>query len=107
MSRLKRLKTTPDFSDVPVIVITNEDCFEFYTDFKEKDLTIDLLLSRPITISAISDGVTRLLKNILKKKKNVSHRNKLKPSGRQQKLLQRRQPTQDRIFSLSTTIKMS
>lgn len=107
VSRLKRLKTTPDFSDVPVIVITNEDCFEFYTDFKEKDLTIDLLLSRPITISAISDGVTRLLKSILKKKKNVSHRNKLKPSGRQQKLLQRRQPTQDRIFSLSTTIKMS
>ena len=74
---------------------------------KEKDLTIDLLLSRPITISAISDGVTRLLKSILKKKKNVSHRNKLKLSGRQQKLLQRRQLKQDRIFSLSTTIKMS
>lgn len=72
MSRLKRLKTTPDFSDVPVIVITNEDCFEFYTDFKEKDLTIDLLLSRPITISAISDGVTRLLKSIEEEKERIA-----------------------------------
>lgn len=72
VSRLKRLKTTPDFSDVPVIVITNEDCYEFYTDVKEKNMTIDLLMSRPITISAISDGVTRLLKSIEEEKERIA-----------------------------------
>lgn len=72
IARLKRMKNTKEFSEVPVIVITNEDCFDFYFDAKEKEQVIDLLMSRPITITAITDGITRLLKSIEEEKERIA-----------------------------------
>lgn len=71
-ARIKRMKTTADMKDVPVIVITNEDCYDFYFDTKLKERTIDLLLSRPITISAITDATLKLLKEIEEEKERIA-----------------------------------
>lgn len=72
MSQIKRLKTNEEYGNVPVIVITNEDCFELYTSENENEKIIDLILSRPITISAISDKINRLLRNIEEEKERIA-----------------------------------
>lgn len=68
MSQLKRLKSHEEFGGVPVVVITNEDCFEHYKDEK----VIDLLLSRPITISAISEKISILINDIEEQKERIA-----------------------------------
>lgn len=72
MSQIKRLKTNEEYGNVPVIVVTNEDCFELYTSENENEKIIDLILSRPITISAISDKINRLLRNIEEEKERIA-----------------------------------
>lgn len=72
MSQIKRLKTNEEYGNVPVIVVTNEDCFELYTSENENEKIIELILSRPITISAISDKINRLLRNIEEEKERIA-----------------------------------
>lgn len=56
LSQIKRLKTNPIFCKVPVVMITDEDCFEYFSnENKYNNNVIDVILSRPITISAICD----------------------------------------------------
>lgn len=64
MSQIKRLKSNKIFCTVPVIMVTNEDCYEFYTSENEYEHTVDMILSRPITISVISDKIIKLLRSI-------------------------------------------
>lgn len=71
MSQIKRLKTHEDFGSVPVVIITNEDCFDMYSTENEK--LIDLILSRPITISAISDKINRMFRSIEEEKERIAN----------------------------------
>ena len=64
MALIKRLKTNEVYGSVPVILITDEDCYDFYSDENEKEHFIDLILSRPIKISAICENITKLLRSI-------------------------------------------
>lgn len=72
MSQIKRLKASEDFGSIPVIVITNEDCFETFSNENDNLGIIDLLLSRPITISAICDKIIRLFRNIEEEKERIA-----------------------------------
>ncbi|MGN0638121.1 MAG: response regulator [Huintestinicola sp.] len=72
MSQIKRLKTHEEYGSVPVVVITNEDCFEMYSAENENEKLIDLILSRPITISAICDKINRLFRNIEEEKERIA-----------------------------------
>ena len=73
ISQIKRLKTHEDFGSVPVVVITNEDCFELYSSENENEKLIDLILSRPITISAISDKINRMFRSIEEEKERIAN----------------------------------
>lgn len=73
ISQIKRLKTQEDFGSVPVVVITNEDCFELYSSENENEKLIDLILSRPITISAISDKINRMFRSIEEEKERIAN----------------------------------
>lgn len=73
MSQIKRLKTHEDFGSVPVVVITNEDCFDMYSTENENEKLIDLILSRPITISAISDKINRMFRSIEEEKERIAN----------------------------------
>lgn len=73
MSQIKRLKTHEDFGSVPVVVITNEDCFELYSSENENEKLIDLILSRPITISTISDKINRMFRSIEEEKERIAN----------------------------------
>ncbi|MBP1560268.1 MAG: response regulator [Oscillospiraceae bacterium] len=71
-SQIKRLKNNSVFGSVPVIMVTDEDCYEFYSNENEGENLIDLILSRPITISAIGDKITRLLRTIEEEKERIA-----------------------------------
>ncbi|MBP0957614.1 MAG: response regulator [Oscillospiraceae bacterium] len=73
ISQIKRLKTHEDFGSVPVVVITNEDCFELYSSENENEKLIDLILSRPITISTISDKINRMFRSIEEEKERIAN----------------------------------
>lgn len=72
MTQIKRLKTNEDFGSIPVIMVTDEDCYEFYSTENEEEHIIDLIISRPVTISAISDKITRLLRSIEEEKERIA-----------------------------------
>lgn len=73
LSQIKRLKTNPIFCKVPVVMITDEDCFEYFSnENKYNNNVIDVILSRPITISAICDKVIRLLRDIEEEKQRIA-----------------------------------
>lgn len=72
LSQIKRLKTHEEFGSVPVVMITNEDCFEMYVSENENEKVIDLILSRPITISAIGDKINRMFRNIEEEKERIA-----------------------------------
>lgn len=72
ISQIKRLKNNEAFGQVPVIMVTNEDCFDFYSNVNETEKLIDIILSRPITISAISEKITRLLRSIEEEKERIA-----------------------------------
>lgn len=76
MSQIKRLKSNEVFGTVPVIMVTNEDCFDFYTAENEDDHLIDVILSRPITIAAISDKIIRLFRSIEEEKERIAKETK-------------------------------
>lgn len=72
LSQIKRLKTDEKYFDVPVIMITNEDCFDFYYNENDAENIVDVILSRPITISAISERIIRLLHSIEEEKERIA-----------------------------------
>ncbi|MGN0599271.1 MAG: response regulator [Oscillospiraceae bacterium] len=72
MAQIKRLKSNEALCTVPVIMVTNEDCYEFYTSENEYEHTVDIILSRPITISVISDKIIKLLRSIEEEKERIA-----------------------------------
>lgn len=68
MSQIRRLKASEEFGNVPVILITNEDSYDYYSGENDNEHLIDIILSRPITIAAITDKITRLLRRIEEEK---------------------------------------
>ncbi|MGN1305855.1 MAG: response regulator [Oscillospiraceae bacterium] len=72
MALIKRLKSNVAFRMVPIIMVTNEDCYEFYTNENEYDHFVDIILSRPITISVIGDRIIKLLRSIEEEKERIA-----------------------------------
>ncbi|MCI5752012.1 MAG: response regulator [Oscillospiraceae bacterium] len=72
MSQIKRLKSNVMFCSVPIIMVTNEDCYEFYTNENEYEHTVDIILSRPISIAVICDKITALLRSIEEEKERIA-----------------------------------
>ena len=75
ISLLIRLKTEKVSSEVPIVVITDEDSREFYEN--EVPEIIDLVLCRPITIDAIADNIVRKLKFIEDEREKEEERKRL------------------------------
>ena len=72
MSQIKRLKSNVMFCSVPIIMVTNEECYEFYTNENEYEHTVDIILSRPISIAVICDKITALLRSIEEEKERIA-----------------------------------
>lgn len=74
ITQAKKLKANEEFSDVPVILVTNEDCFEEYYSENESEPVFDLILSRPISIKTIGDRIINLLLHIEEEKEKEKKR---------------------------------
>lgn len=46
MSQIKRLKAHEEFGNIPVILITNEECYDAYSTENENERFIDLILAK-------------------------------------------------------------
>lgn len=71
ITQIKRLKATEEYGSIPVVLITDEDSYEHYIAENENDRFADLLLSRPITISNISEKILKLFRSIEEEKEKI------------------------------------
>lgn len=72
MAQIKRLKDNQAFGTVPIVMVTNEDCFDFYTNENDLGHPIDIILSRPISIAVISERIVKLLRSIEEEKERLA-----------------------------------
>lgn len=74
ITQAKKLKANEEFYEVPIILITNEDCFEDYYSENESEPVFDVILSRPISIKAIGDRIVKHLLYIEEEKEKEQKR---------------------------------
>lgn len=74
ITQAKKLKANEEFCEVPVILVTNEDCFEEYYSENESETVFDVILSRPISIKAIGDRIVKHLIHIEEEKEKEKKR---------------------------------
>lgn len=74
ITQAKKLKANEEFCKVPIILVTNEDCFEDYYSENESEPVFDVILSRPISIKAIGDRIVKHLLHIEEEKEKEKKR---------------------------------
>lgn len=71
MTHIRRLKSDEKYNGVPIVMVTGEDCYDFYSVENLGGLYINLLLSRPITMAVICEKINKLLNDIYDEKERI------------------------------------